>query len=86
MKIAVIGSGVSGIGATWALNEYSAHEVHLYESNDYIGGHTHTVPFHKGDKSTNVDTGFIVHAHTFPCLCIPIWGESGSSELSGVDM
>jgi len=66
MKIAVIGSGVSGIGAVWALNEHSVHEVHLFEANDYLGGHTHTVeiPPCKGSKtsvSRNVDTGFIVN-------------------------
>ena|SRR5436305_5511401 len=60
MKIAVIGSGVSGIGATWALNEYSDHEVHLFEQGEYFGGHTHTVPFKRGGNLTNVDTGFIV--------------------------
>ena len=63
MKIAIIGSGVSGIGATWALNEYSDHEIHLFEADNYLGGHTHTVEFTPGtksSKSTNVDTGFIV--------------------------
>ena len=60
MKIAVIGSGVSGIGATWALKEYSDHEVHLFEQGDYFGGHTHTVPLNRGGNLTNVDTGFIV--------------------------
>ncbi|UZJ52325.1 hypothetical protein CBS101457_001645 [Exobasidium rhododendri] len=63
MRIAVVGGGVSGISATWALNEHSKHEVHLFESGDYIGGHTHTVLFHKpGDeeKKVMVDTGFIV--------------------------
>src|SRR5579871_613947 len=66
MKIAVIGSGVSGIGALWGLNEYSQHEVHLFEENDYLGGHTHTVEFapriqgKTRPSSTNVDTGFIV--------------------------
>ena len=64
MKIAVVGSGVSGIGAVWALNEYSKHEVHLFESENYFGGHTHTVQFRRPDRkatpSMNVDTGFIV--------------------------
>ena len=59
MKIAVIGSGVSGIGAVWALNEYSEHEVHLFESGNYLGGHTHTVKLSATDP-VNVDTGFIV--------------------------
>ncbi|KAL9940614.1 hypothetical protein V8E36_000102 [Tilletia maclaganii] len=45
LRIAVVGAGVSGLGATWALNEYSPHDVHLFEAGDYIGGHTHTVEF-----------------------------------------
>ena len=69
MKVAVVGSGVSGIGAVWALNEHSDHEVHVFEANDYLGGHTHTVEFlpdARGDQGlktvpTNVDTGFIVY-------------------------
>ena len=65
MKIAVIGSGVSGIGAVWALNEYSDHQVHLFESSDYLGGHTHTVEIEtdydpKFLIPIKVDTGFIV--------------------------
>jgi len=59
MRIAVIGSGVSGIGAVWALNEHSDHEVHLFESGNYLGGHTHTVQLSDNDP-VNVDTGFIV--------------------------
>ena len=69
MKIAVIGSGVSGIGAVWALNEHSYHQVHLFESGDYLGGHTHTVEIitnHNNKKSpVAVDTGFIVTKLTF---------------------
>ena len=66
MKIAVVGSGVSGIGAVWALNEHSDHEVHLFEANDYLGGHTHTVEIPASEDTkmrlpTNVDTGFIVN-------------------------
>lgn len=72
MKVAVIGSGVSGIGATWALNEFSEHEVHLFEAGDSIGGHTHTVPFTKGNKTTNVDTGFIVPSLKSPSLYLVI--------------
>ena len=65
MKIAVVGSGISGIGSLWALNEYSEHEVYLFEANDYLGGHTNTVKicpwaFTKCVEPTNVDTGFIV--------------------------
>lgn len=70
MKIAVVGSGVSGVGAVWALNEYSEHEVHLFEANNYLGGHTNTVQIESirfGDWPSpgNVDTGFIVLQSSF---------------------
>ncbi|KDN51352.1 FAD/NAD(P)-binding domain-containing protein [Tilletiaria anomala UBC 951] len=45
MRIAVVGSGVSGLSTTWLLNEYSDHEVHLFEADDRVGGHTNTVHF-----------------------------------------
>ena len=58
-KVAVVGSGCAGIGAVWALRS-TEHEVHLYEADARLGGHTNTVKYeHKGQK-TNVDTGFIV--------------------------
>ncbi|TEB20132.1 FAD/NAD(P)-binding domain-containing protein [Coprinellus micaceus] len=71
MKIAVVGSGVSGLAATWLLNEYSEHEVHLYESDSRPGGHANTVRFEppgKGDsEGVDVDTGFIVcNPSTYP--------------------
>lgn len=59
-KVAIIGSGISGLAALWALRIKPSHEVHLYESNDYLGGHTHTVAFKHRAESTMVDTGFIV--------------------------
>lgn len=59
-KVAIVGSGCSGIGALWALKN-TDHEVHLYESASRLGGHTNTVTFEGPDgQSTNVDTGFIV--------------------------
>lgn len=58
-KIAIVGSGCSGVGALWALKS-TDHEVHLYEAKDRLGGHVNTVPFKYGDKETQVDTGFIV--------------------------
>ncbi|PWY96845.1 FAD/NAD(P)-binding domain-containing protein [Testicularia cyperi] len=61
MKVAVVGAGVSGLSAVWALNEYSAHEVHLFEPLPWIGGHANTVEYTSpSGKSTPVDTGFIV--------------------------
>ncbi|KAK0543972.1 hypothetical protein OC846_006229 [Tilletia horrida] len=68
LRIAVVGAGVSGLGATWALNEHSPHDVYLFEAGDYVGGHTHTVEFEPPQDQpggsrfakTWVDTGFIV--------------------------
>ncbi|RAP34335.1 hypothetical protein DID80_07370 [Candidatus Marinamargulisbacteria bacterium SCGC AAA071-K20] len=58
MKIAVIGGGVSGITSAFVLSQ--KHEVTLFESNDYIGGHTNTIPVTSGKSKVNIDTGFIV--------------------------
>lgn len=59
-RVAIVGSGCSGIGALWALKN-TDHEVHLYEAASRLGGHTNTVVFEgpKG-REVNVDTGFIV--------------------------
>lgn len=59
-KIAVIGSGISGITSAWFLSQ--SHDVTLFEKNDYIGGHTHTVEIQDSQNETlPVDTGFIVY-------------------------
>ncbi|KAK4046043.1 hypothetical protein OIV83_006414 [Microbotryomycetes sp. JL201] len=68
MKVAVVGAGTAGLGAAWALNKYSEHEVHLLEADTRWGGHANTVKFTRpqgsaadaGDRPHNVDTGFIV--------------------------
>lgn len=57
-RIAVIGSGISGLVCAHLLHK--EHELWLYEANDYIGGHTHTVDVSVGAESQAVDTGFIV--------------------------
>ena len=65
MKIAVIGSGISGNVAAYQLNK--KHDITLYEANDYIGGHTHTHEISHQGKQFSVDTGFIVFNHkTYP--------------------
>lgn len=67
MKIAVIGSGISGIAVSWLLNK--KFEIELYEKNNYIGGHSNTFEVDYGDKKIAVDTGFIVFNHrTYPHL------------------
>lgn len=58
-RVAVVGSGCSGIAAVWALKS-TEHEVHLYEAGEWLGGHTNTVDFEYGGQKTKVDTGFIV--------------------------
>ena len=57
-KIAIVGSGISGLTAAYHLS--ANHDVTLYEGNDYIGGHTHTVNVNVGAQNFYVDTGFIV--------------------------
>ena len=58
MKIAIIGTGISGLTAAWQLHR--EHDLMVFEANDYIGGHTHTVDVEVGGRSHAVDTGFIV--------------------------
>ena len=60
MKIAIIGTGVSGMSAAWKLNN-AGHDITVFEKNDYIGGHSNTVDADVGNgKTIPVDTGFIV--------------------------
>ena len=66
LNIAVVGGGVAGITAAYLLQR--RHRVTLYEQNDYLGGHTHTITIPAGpDAGTPVDTGFIVlNDRTYP--------------------
>lgn len=62
LRIAVIGCGVAGLTAAWLLQR--KHEVHLFEKNDYSGGHTRTLKApQNGGTNLPVDTGFIVMNH-----------------------
>ncbi|HUA89112.1 MAG TPA: FAD-dependent oxidoreductase, partial [Steroidobacteraceae bacterium] len=58
MRIAVVGSGISGLASAYLLSR--THEVTLFESADYFGGHTHTHDLAVAGVRYAVDTGFIV--------------------------
>ena len=58
MRIAIVGTGVSGLVAAHRL--HPEHEIVVYEASDRIGGHTHTVPVQADGGTVWVDTGFIV--------------------------
>ncbi len=59
MKIAIIGSGISGLTAAYHLHR--RHDVTVFEAGDYAGGHTNTIRFELGGETWAVDTGFIVY-------------------------
>jgi len=67
MKIAVIGSGISGLSCAWLLNK--KYDITLFEKNDYLGGHSNTATINYDDEEIAVDTGFIVfNFKTYPNL------------------
>jgi predicted NAD/FAD-binding protein len=59
MHIAIVGSGISGLVAAHLLNRDN--DITVFEANDYIGGHTHTVEVDLNGEGVAVDTGFIVY-------------------------
>ncbi len=67
-KIAVIGSGISGVSAAYYLNKLN-YDVSIFESNAYFGGHTNTHEIEIDGIKSPVDTGFLVHNdRTYPNL------------------
>ena len=57
-RIAIVGTGVSGMTAAWYLHR--DHELTVFESNASFGGHTATVDVERHGRHYAVDTGFIV--------------------------
>lgn len=81
MKIAIIGGGVSGLVTAYLLS--GEHEITLFEANDYLGGHTHTVDVQREKKSWAVDTGFIVfNERTYPHFIALLARLGVASQLS----
>lgn len=58
MKLAIVGSGISGLTAGHLLHPH--HEITLLEADERLGGHTHTHDVALGNRTWKVDTGFIV--------------------------
>ncbi|ELW86535.1 MULTISPECIES: NAD(P)/FAD-dependent oxidoreductase [Acinetobacter] len=61
MKIAIIGSGISGLYAAWKLSKH--HQVTIFEKNTYFGGHTDTHDMIIDEQKLAIDSGFIVFNH-----------------------
>jgi predicted NAD/FAD-binding protein len=67
VKIAVVGSGVSGLVSAHLLSR--RHDVVLFEADGRVGGHTHTFDVAEDGRNVPVDTGFIVfNERTYPNL------------------
>lgn len=92
MRIAIVGSGIAGMGAAWALQK--DHEIVVFEKDSRIGGHSHTVDVDYDGKRIAVDTGFIVYNElNYPNLTalfgelqvptIPAWMTFGFSSQDG---
>jgi uncharacterized protein len=69
VKIAIIGSGISGLGLAHSLSRSASHELTVYEKQPRLGGHTNTVEVKIDGHQFGVDTGFLVfNDRTYPRL------------------
>jgi uncharacterized protein len=59
LRIAVVGAGISGLGAAWLLS--TRHDVTVFEAERRLGGHANTVDINDGGSAVAIDTGFIVY-------------------------
>lgn len=68
LNIAVVGAGISGLGAAWLLSRN--HQVTVFEKESRLGGHANTLVVDYGEREIPVDTGFIVYNEAnYPNLC-----------------
>lgn len=90
-RVAVVGSGISGLASAHALAQGGQAQVTLYEAGDYFGGHTHTVDISLANTAGQVvthgvDTGFLVFNHrTYPELVklfAALGVETAASDMS----
>ncbi len=66
-RIAIVGSGIAGLGCAHFLHRH--YDITVFEQNSYAGGHTNTVTVREGQEELPVDTGFMVFNHvTYPLL------------------
>jgi uncharacterized protein len=81
VRIAVIGTGISGLASAWLLSRQ--HEVHVFEREPRLGGHTHTVRVPRSGPADDaagdlpVDTGFIVYNEATYPLLVRLFDELG---------
>ena len=81
MRIAIVGAGIAGLGSAWLLQK-QGHAVTLFEANDYLGGHTHTVDVTLDGLTAPVDTGFLVfNDRTYPHL-VALFDELGVASVA----
>ena len=81
MKIAIIGSGISGLTAAYLLNK--KHKIKVFEANNYIGGHTHTHTICFDGSELKIDSGFIVYnENTYPNFIQLLQKLNVTSQLS----
>lgn len=61
MRLAVIGTGIAGNAAAYALSTCTSHEITVFDKDARAGGHSATVDIDYDGKTLSVDTGFIVY-------------------------
>ncbi len=66
-KLAIIGAGIAGLGCAYKLKDH--YDLTIFESNDYLGGHTNTIDVQSESECVSFDTGFMVYnQRTYPNL------------------